>query len=136
MGYEIEVSFNILKSSSVTELQEMVKNIAGECGCESFYEDYEYETNIQFKRNHCIMTIIFQDKKSNNLLHFLRLIRRKEGLFLESIYDEESGKILYASQYYVTQRMNKSNAKVFKRERRERIYSDEENTILKTIRKI
>ena len=28
MGYEIEVSFNILKSGSVTELQEMVKNIA------------------------------------------------------------------------------------------------------------
>jgi hypothetical protein len=135
MGYEIEVSFNILKSSSVTELQEMVKNIAGECGCESFYEDYEYETNVQFKRNHCIMTIIFQDKKSNNLLHFLRFIRRKEGLFLESIYDEESGKILYASQYYVTQRMNKSNAKIFKKDRKDKSYSDEENTILKIIRK-
>jgi hypothetical protein len=135
MGYEIEVSFNIIKSSSVTELQEMVKNIAGECGCESFYEDYEYETNVQFKRNHCIMTIIFQDKKSNNLLHFLRFIRRKEGLFLESIYDEESGKILYASQYYVTQRMNKSHARMFKKDRKEASYSDEENRILKTIKK-
>ena len=135
MGYDIEVSFNILKSSSVTELQEMVRSIAGECGCESFYEDYEYETNVQFKRNHCVMTLNFKDKNSNNLLHFLRFIRNKEGLFLESIYDEENGKILYASQYYVTQRMNKSSAKIFKKEIRERSYSDEENIILKTIRK-
>ncbi len=136
MGYDIEVSFNILKSSSVTELHETVKNIAEECGCESFYEDYEYETNVQFKRNHCVMTLNFQDNNSINLLHFLRFIRSKQGIFLESIYDEYSGKILYASQYYVTQRMNKSNAKVFKMERRERSYSDEENRILKTIRKI
>jgi hypothetical protein len=135
MGYDIEVSFNILKSSSVTELQETVKNIAEECGCESFYEDYEYETNVQFKRNHCVMTLKFQDKTSINLLHFLRFIRSKQGIFLESIYDEDSGKILYASQYYVTQRMNKSNAKIFKKERRERSYSDEENRILKTIQK-
>ena len=135
MGYNIEVSFNILKNSSVTELQAIVRNLAEECGCESFYEDYEYETNTQFKRNHCIMIVNFQDKNSINLLHFLRFIRSKEGLFLESIYDEDTRTILYASQYYVTQKMNKSNAKVFKREKRERSYSDDENMILKTIRK-
>ena len=135
MGYNIEVSFNILKNSSVSELQAIVRNLAEECGCESFYEDYEYETNTQFKRNHCIMIVNFQDKSSIYLLHFLRFIRSKEGLFLESIYDEDTRTILYASQYYVTQKINKSNAKVFKREKRERSYSDDENMILKTIRK-
>jgi hypothetical protein len=65
MGYNIEVSFNILKNSSVAELQAIVRNLAEECGCESFYEDYEYETNTQFKRNHCIMTVNFEDKSSS-----------------------------------------------------------------------
>jgi hypothetical protein len=135
MGYNIEVSFDILKNSSVTELQATVRNLAEECGCESFYEDYEYETNTQYKRNHCIMTVNFHDKNSQNLLHFLKTVRIKEGLFLELIYDEDTRTVLYASQYYVTQKMNKSNAKFFKKERRERSYSDDEHMILKTIRK-
>jgi hypothetical protein len=135
MGYNIEVSFNILKNSSVTELQAMVRNLAEECGCNYFYEEYEYETNTQFKRNHCVMTIIFEDKNIINLLQFLRYIRNTKGLFLESIYDDDSRIILYASQYYVTQKMNKSNAKIFKKERRERSYSDDENMILNTIKR-
>jgi len=134
MGYNIEVSFNILRNSSVTQLQAMVKNYAEYCCCESFYEDYEYETKSQFKRNHCIITIVFGENL-NYLLDFLRFIRSIEGLFLESIYDEESRTLLYASHYYVTQKMNKLNAKTFKRERRERSYSDDENMILKTIKK-
>ena len=135
MGYNIEVSFNILKNSSVSELQEIVRNLAEECGCESFYEDYEYETNTQFKRNHCIMTVNFQDKSSIYLLQFLKFIRSKKCLFLESIYDEDSRMVLYASQYYITQRMNKTNGKLFKKERKERSYSDDETMILKTIQK-
>ena len=135
MGYKIEVSFNVLKNSSVTELQAMVKSHAEDCDCDSFYEDYEYDTNTQFKRNHCLMTVSFDEKKILDLLQFLRFIRRKEGLFLELIYDEDSRTILYASQYYVTQKMNKFHAKIFKTERRARSYSDDESMILKTIKK-
>ena len=42
MGYNIEVSFNVLKNGSVTELLEDVKNYAESCLCEDFYEDYEF----------------------------------------------------------------------------------------------
>ena len=132
MGYNIELSFNILKNSS---LKDSVKFIAKECNCDSFYEDYEYETKAQFKRNHCIMSINFSQNNMNYLLQFLRFIRGRVGLYLELIYDEETSIILYASQYYITQKMNKSNGKTFKIERRERSYSDDENMILNTIRK-
>jgi hypothetical protein len=135
MGYNIEVSFDILKNGSVTELQKFVKNYAEECGCESIYEDYEYETHTQFKRNHCIISIIFSQTNIANLLLFLKFIRRVEGLFLELIYDDISKLILYASQYYITQKMNKTTSKIFKQERRERSYSDDENMILTTIKK-
>ena len=135
MGYNIEVSFNILKNSSVTELQEVVKNHAEECGCESFYEDYEYETNVQFKRNHCIMTVNFEQPNMFNLLKFLKFIRGVQGLYLETIYDDRTSVILYASQYYITQKMNKNISKAFKKERRERSYSDDETMILNAIKK-
>jgi hypothetical protein len=135
MGYNIEVSFNILKNSSVTELQAVVKNLAEYCGCESVHEDYEYETNTQIRRNHCLITVNFGQTDSNTLLYFLRNIRSMKELFLELIYDEDSRMILYASQYYITQKMNKINAKIFKKERRERSYSDDENMILNIIKK-
>jgi len=132
MGYNIELSFNILKNSS---LKDSIQFIANECNCDSFYEDYEYESKSQFKRNHCIMSINFSQNNMNYLLQFLRFIRGREGLYLELIYDEDTSEILYASQYYITQKMNKSIGKEFKKERRERSYSDDENMILNTIKK-
>jgi len=135
MGYNIELSFNILKHSNVTELQETVKLWADDCGCQNIYEDYEYETNTQFKRNHCIMTLFFSKSDLYYLLKFLKFIRSKNGLFLESIYDEDSRLLLYASQYYITQKMNKAISKDFKISKRERSYSDDENMILSIVKK-
>ena len=135
MGYSIEVSFNITKNSSVSQLQDTVRNMAKECECESFYEDYEYDSHVQFKRNHCVMTAIFAQTNIDDLLHFLQFIKRTEGLFLELIYDENANLILYASQYYITQKMNKNNGNIYKKERRERSYSDDENMILSIITK-
>ena len=91
MGYNIELSFNILKNSS---LKDSVRFIAKECNCDSFYEDYEYEPNAQFKRNHCIISVNFSENNINYLLQFLKLIRAREGLYLELIYDEDTSEKL------------------------------------------
>ena len=135
MGYNIEVSFNIFKNSNVTELLNTIKTCAEECGCEYHYYDYEYEHNVHFKRNHCVFTIVFTQYDLFYLLDFIKFVRSKKELYLESIYDDYSRKILYASQYYITQKMDKSNGKCFKKERRERSYSDDENMILNIIKK-
>jgi hypothetical protein len=133
MGYNIEVSFNILKNSS--EIQETIKNYAEECGCNYFYNDYEFENKTQFQRRHCVMTSNFPQNNIPYLLEFLRYIRRIDGLYLESIYDDESKQLLYASQYYLTQKMDKKCAKEFVIEKRKRSYSEDENMILHTIKK-
>lgn len=135
MGYNIEVSFDITKNSSVTQLQDIVRNVAKECECESFYEDYEYDSHVQFKRNHCVMTSIFAQTNIDELLYFLHFIKKTEGLFLELIYDDIANVIVYASEYYITQKMNKINGNLYKKERRERSYSDDENMILSIIKK-
>jgi hypothetical protein len=113
MGYNIEVSFNVLKNGSVTELLNKVRGLAEDCLCEDFYEDYEFENKTQFQRRHCIMSINFSDEKLNNMIEFLNSMKKKEGLHVEVIYDENNESILYASQYFLTQKMDKYAAKKY-----------------------
>lgn len=135
MGYNIEVSFNVLKNGSMTKLLEDTKKCAEECFCEDFYEDYEFENKVQFARRHCVLSVKFSESKLNNMIEFLNNVKKNNGLFVELIYNEENESILYASQYFITQKMDKYVAKTFKTERRERSYSDDETMILKAVSK-
>lgn len=135
MGYNIEVSFNILKNGSVTKLLEEVKECAEECFCEDFYEDYEFVNKSQFQRSRCLISIRFPQEKLNNMIEFLNRIKKNIGICVELIYHENSHSILYASQYFITQKMDKYVAKDFKTQKRNRSYSDDENMILKAVSK-
>jgi hypothetical protein len=135
MGYNIEVSFNIYINGSVTQLLEKVRNLAEDCLCENFYEDYEFENKVKYERRHCVMTINFSQENIDNIVIFLKNIKKNKGLLVELIYDEDNNVILYASQYYISQKMNKLSAKTFKLKRLERSYSSDENLILKSVTK-
>lgn len=135
MKYNIEISFNVLKNGSLTKLLEEVRKYAEDCFCEDFYEDYEMENKVQFLRRHCLISVVFSQEKINNMIEFLNLIRKKSRLYVELIYDEENHNILYASQYFITQKMDKYVAKDFKTQKRKRSYSDDENMILNAVSK-
>ena len=135
MGYTIEVSFNVVNNSNVTELLQSVKKYAEECGCENCYECYEFENKTQFIRRHCIITAIFSQLNINEMIKFLKFVKNYHELSLESIYDENLNILLYGSTYYVTQKMDKNLSKEFKIERRKRSYSEDETLILDTIKK-
>lgn len=135
MAYNIEVTFNIIKNGSVTQLLDYVKYCAHECFCEDFYEEYEFENKAQFQRRHCLMTIIFQQSNINYMVEFLNKIKKNHELHIELIYNENDHSILYASQYFLTQKMDKYLAKNFKIERRKRSYSEDETMILNSISK-
>jgi len=55
-------------------------------------------------------------------------------VYLETIYDDNTKQLLYASQYYITQKMDKGYSKVFKEERRKRSYSEDDTMILDAIK--
>jgi hypothetical protein len=133
MGYSIEVSFNILKHSSVTETQNFILNLATTYGCISCYVDYEFETNVQYKRNHNIIVINFENTNIYNLIEFLKKIKMTSGIFIETIFDDNMNMILYASKYYVTQKMDKLLAKEYSKNKRIRSYSEDDTLILKTV---
>jgi hypothetical protein len=134
MGYNIEISFNLIKNSNVTKILEMVKQYANKYNCQNIYNDYEFEINQQFKRSHCVITINFQKTDILNLIEFLKFIKTQKYLFIETIYNEISSKIIYTSQYYRTQKMNKTIGKNLKNETKDNNFSIDEMKILNTIR--
>jgi len=134
MGYNIEVSFNVYKNSSVTETQDNIKMLATNSGCNYFYEDYEFENNIHYQRRHYVITVNFERNLNIKFItDFLKNIKRQKGLYIESIYDDESNVILYASKYYQTQKMIKGNN--YKEERKKRSYSDDDMQIMNLMKK-
>jgi hypothetical protein len=135
MGYNIEVSFNVLKNGSVTKLIEYVKNNAEENLCDDFYHYYEFENKVQFQRRHCMMIIYFSQINLNKMIKFLNYIRNINELYVETIYNDYTKSILFASKYFLTQKMDKHIAKNFKNEKRAKIYTDDENMILNTLLK-
>jgi hypothetical protein len=135
MGYNIEVSFHVMKTCNTNDLLQNVKVYAEECGCEYIYEDFEFENKTQFQRRHCIITAIFSPLHIIEFIKFLKFIKSKSELNLESIYNDDNNLLLYASNYYITQKMDKYLAKEFKTEKRKRSYSEDETLILNTIKK-
>jgi hypothetical protein len=55
------------------------------------------------------------------------------GLHIESIFNEDTNIILYASKFYQTAKMDKSKQKEYIVDKRTRSYSEDENTILHLI---
>jgi hypothetical protein len=135
MGYDIEVSFNIVKHSSVTELQNIIQKIANESICKFFYQDYEFENNTQYKRNHSLFTINFDSEFIHNFIYFIKNIKKIDGIYIESIYDDNVNILLYASKYYQTQLMDKHLAKNYKVNKRTRSYSEDHISILSELDK-
>jgi hypothetical protein len=136
MGYNIEVSFNTLKHN-IFETQDLIINTALENGCNYYYSDFEFENNLCYNRNHCVITLSFQSYNDNidYIIKFLKIIRNIKGIYIESIYDIDTNNILFASKFYLTQMMDKHIAKTYNLNKRVRSYSEDETLIMNTVQK-
>jgi hypothetical protein len=112
-----------------------VKKMAEENKCDNCYEDYEFENKTQFQRRHCVIYVDFAQGNLNNMVEFLNQIKKTQDIHVELIYDDVNKQILYASQYFITQKMDKYAANEFRIFKRKRSYSDDENMILKALSK-
>jgi hypothetical protein len=133
MGYNIEVSFNTLKHSCVMETRDMIINLALENGCESYYDTIEF-INDQFEtRNHNVITINFKENNIDQIVKFLKLVKDIRGMYIETIYDDLTEQLLFASKYYLTHTIDKYLVNKPKLNRRERSYSEDDTIIINTM---
>jgi hypothetical protein len=137
MGYNIEVSFNILKNKNVSELEDFIISIAKDCKCSSTYSFIEMEnenSNSLIQRNHNVINSIFEEINVNDLVNYIKTVKKIKGIFIESIFNEKTNQIIYASQYYLTI-LDKFSSKFYKSNKRTRSYSEDETIIIDELNK-
>jgi hypothetical protein len=134
MGYNIEVSFNTLKHTCVMETRDMIINLAYENGCNYCYDSFEFINKQYETRTHNVITVNFQEYNIIQIVKFLKLIKDIKGIYIESVFDDDSEELLFASKYYLTQMIDKHFVDKYKVNKRERSYSEDDTIILNTIK--
>ena len=133
MGYNIEVSIDILRHTNISEVKKQIADSALDFECNHYYYLYEMEGGCKIPRNHCIMVINFDDEQIFNCAAFLKLIKRLKTFHIECIYEDDIVcNLIYASKYYQTT-MGKDRAIKYNKFKRERSLSDNEKMILEQV---
>ena len=136
MGYTVEVSFDIQKKSSLTMFQDNQRTIANNYNCEmQYFINDIYGSGKKIKRCDCIHIVTFHNDAFDMMVKYIKYIKnnKSSGLILDCVYREENEcDLLYVSGRYI-QRMEKAEAKEFKRARRTRTFSDDRDLQLFTI---
>ena len=113
MTYTIEISFDIRNKSSFTNFKNKLLEIADKNKCISNYTLHEMEGGQYVERNHCILTINFnQPDECENFIKYIKPIKK---VYIECIYKENPGfKIIYSSSYYQKKKMSNEGRKIYK----------------------
>jgi len=140
MGYNIEISMDLLKHNNISETKREIIDFALDLDCSYYYYLYEYEDRIKFPRNHVIIVINFGNDNDSNLFNcakFLRTIKKMKDLHIESIYEDDDVlcKLIYASAYYL-KNVEKDKAIKYSKYKKERSYSDDEKLLLSFTEKL
>ena len=132
MGYSIEISLNITKQQNSSALKEILTEKAMNYNCEKNYWFHELDDGGKKKyRNHLIGCFSFDYNNIVNANNFINYIKNINGICLECIYEDDiTYKLIYVSSYYL-KRMNKEYAKIYKSNRRDKKYTENELILLK-----
>lgn len=114
MGYNIDISINTLKLTNFSEMDNTIQHIAELYKCESIYSISEEDGTIKIPVHKHIYTVSFCDKEFDNLLKFIRYIKKYKNSFIETIYNTHINKLIYASSSYLNT-INKDECLYYKK---------------------
>ncbi len=119
MGYAVELSLDVRKESSWLSHLDARKKMAEYYECDMQYFTHEIEgTGKNIEHSDSIQVVYFSSDKLENLLEYVRTLRKEKRNYIDCIYqDDTTSTLLYASPKYV-RKMDKHTAKAFKRERK------------------
>jgi hypothetical protein len=136
MGYNIEISFDLLKHNIETKNE--ITDLALQYNCDHYSYLYDTEGKCKIPRNHCIIVVNFKDEKQYiyDCANFLKIIKKNKDLHIECIYDDKiECTLLYASKYYL-RTIDKDKVVKYNKNKNDKCYSDNELIILDPIFKI
>ena len=135
MGYSIELSLEPCKHRNSNSLKELIIEKGKIYNCDNIYHFQEVERSKKRHKCHHIICASFSYEEIDSLAKFIGVIKALSNVHIESVYEDESQfRVLYASTYYLKQ-MEKEHVKIYKSNRRQRAYSEEEYILLKSLYK-
>lgn len=101
MTYRIEISFDLRKTKNITEMKKNIRNIAIKNENDICFFEHEFGGRGRtINRNHVIAIIYFPEQQ--NLLNFIKNIKKVSGIYIESVgIDDCKFELIYASKKYL-----------------------------------
>ena len=102
MGYNVEISVNMLKETNFSEIENTIYNVAERYNCESIYSISEENGTKKMQRYNYIYVVCFLHTYFEDFIQFLLFLKNYRPIYVECIYENEIHKLLYASSFYLT----------------------------------
>ena len=132
MGYNVEISVNVLKETKFSEIENTIHEVAEHYNCEKIYTISEEDGTLKIPRYHCIFVIHFSKDYFENLIKFLNFFKKYKSSYIECIYDNEIYKLLYASSLYL-KNVDKELSKKYKQFIKDKNFTPNESKLLKEL---
>jgi len=135
MGYNVEISINMLKETNFSEIESTIEGIAQNYNCESIYMVSEEDGTNKIPRYHSVFIVHFIDENFENFIKFIRMIKSYKKGYIECIYDNDIRKLLYASSYYLNN-IDKEASKKYRNYINNKEFTTNEFAVLKILTKL
>ena len=112
MGFNIELSFDIVKNSNVISIKQLLSDLAEKHNSKTNYFIHEIEGHsTTIDRNDCVNIVEFEITDKLNIIRYIKDIIKIKFIKIDCIY-QEKGKInvLYASKRYLLTVNTKSSS--------------------------
>ena len=74
MGYNIEISVNMLKETNFFEIERNIQDTANFYSCNSLHVSSEEDGTKKIPRYHCIFVVNFLDENFDNFIKFIKVL--------------------------------------------------------------
>ena len=132
MGYNIEISVNMLKETKFSEVENTIQYMAEFYNCDNIYSFTEEDGTKKIPRYHCIYVINFVDDNFDNLIKFLQFIKKHKSSYIECVYANDVFKLLYASSFYLNN-ADKELSKMYKQFIKDKNFTPNETKLLREL---
>lgn len=128
-GYNVEISIDLLRETTSSTIESVVKDVAKQYECNHIYSYSETDGTSKIPRYHYIIVVNFSKDNFENLIHFIKYIKRYNKVHIECIYNDTTSRLVYGSGYYL-KTLGKYNAKMYKMFIKNKNFTEEEGYIL------
>jgi len=132
MGYNVEISVNLLKERKFSEIENTIRCVAELYNCDNIYSISEEDGTQKIPRYHCVYVINFLEEDFDNLIKFLKFFKTYKLSYIECIYDNDFFKLLYASSFYLNN-VDKELSKKYKKFIKDKNFTPNESKLLKEL---